>query len=76
MNRVKKESNVTYLDDVSTNPLDESVPVNIVNVNVTNIGVPINQRTNCVNKTKMSCWRIVVTALSQVKIIGKVRQLF
>ena len=52
MNRVKKESNVTYLDDVSTNLLDESVPVNIVNVNVTNIGVPINQHTNCVNKDK------------------------
>ena len=53
MNSVKKESNITYLDDVSTNPLDvNNVPVNSVNVNVTNNGVPINQRTNRVNKEK------------------------
>ena len=53
MNSVKKESNITYLDDVSTNPLDvNNVPVNSVNVNVTNNGVSINQRTNRVNKEK------------------------
>ena len=53
MNSVKKESNITDLDDVSTNPLDiNNVPVNSVNVNVTNNGVPINQRTNRVNKEK------------------------
>ena len=49
----KKKSNVTYLDDVSSNPLNENnVPVNSVNVNVTNNGVPINQRINLVNKDK------------------------
>ena len=49
----KKKSNVTYLDDVSSNPLDvNNVPVNSVNVNVTNNGVPINQRINLVNKDK------------------------
>ena len=48
-----KESNATYLNDVLTNPLDvNSVPVNCVNVNVTNNGEPINQCTNSVNKDK------------------------
>ena len=50
---VWKESNATYLNDVLTNPLDvNSVPVNCVNVNVTNNGEPINQCTNSVNKDK------------------------
>ena len=58
---MKKESNVTYLDDASTNlPHVNSVSVNSVNVNVINNGVSINQRPNRVSKDKDGTHELLV----------------